>query len=133
MFRKYDPANKLLLQAEQELLAQELEIGRLRDTLARMALQQLVLHPIGRPTPFAFPLMVERLREQLSNESIADRIARMVAQLEKAAGGAGLVGDVESVKGTLVFGQEGEGKAGASGPGQRPRRQRKPSRPLPPL
>ena len=31
--------------------------------------------------------MVERLREKLSNESMADRIARMVQQLEKDAGG----------------------------------------------
>lgn len=133
VFRKYDPANMLLLQAEQELLAQELEIGRLRDTLARMALQQLVMHQIARPTPFAFPLMVERFREQLSNESVADRIARMVAQLEKDAGGAVPLGDVASVRGTLVFGQEGEGRVGAGGEGKRPRRERKPSRPLPPL
>jgi ATP-dependent Lhr-like helicase len=133
VFRKYDPANKLLLQAEQELLAQELEIGRLRDTLARMALQKLVMHPIARPTPFAFPLMVERFREQLSNESVADRIARMVAQLEKDAGGEVPVGDVENVRGTLVFGNEGAGKTGVNGEGKRPRRERKPSRPLPPL
>ena len=30
VFQKYDPANRLLAQAEQELLAQELEIGRLQ-------------------------------------------------------------------------------------------------------
>ena len=85
VFRKYDPANRLLLQAEQELLAQELEIVRLRDTLARMNTQHLVVQTLVRPTPFAFPLMVERFREQLSNENVADRIARMVAQLDQAA------------------------------------------------
>ncbi|WP_225782550.1 ligase-associated DNA damage response DEXH box helicase [Xenophilus sp. Marseille-Q4582] len=87
VLRKYDPANRLLLQAEQELLAQELEIGRLRASLSRMRGQALVVKGLARPTPFAFPLMVERFREKLSNESVADRIARMVAQLEKAAGG----------------------------------------------
>jgi ATP-dependent helicase Lhr and Lhr-like helicase len=87
VFKKYDPANRLLLQAEQELLAQELEVGRLRDTLARMNSQQLVLQTLARPTPFAFPLMVERFREQLSNENVAERIARMVAQLDQAADG----------------------------------------------
>ena len=86
VFRKYDPANRLLLQSEQELLAQELEIGRLRASLARMNSQQLVLQRLERPTPFSFPLMVERFREQLSNENVADRIARMVQQLETAAG-----------------------------------------------
>jgi ATP-dependent Lhr-like helicase len=104
VFRKYDPANRLLQQAEQELLAQELEIGRLRHSLSRMATQQLVVKALARPTPFAFPLMVERFREQLSNESVADRIARMVAQLEKAAGGAVPVGGVEQVRSTLAFG-----------------------------
>ncbi len=49
-----------------------------------MATQRLVLQTPARPTPFAFPLMVELFREKLSNENLADRIARMVAQLEKA-------------------------------------------------
>ena len=85
VFKKYDPANRLLLQAEQELLSDELDIGRLQAALARMNRQQLQVQVLARPTPFAFPLMVERFREQLSNESVADRIARMVAQLDQAA------------------------------------------------
>ncbi|WP_370584281.1 ligase-associated DNA damage response DEXH box helicase [Polaromonas sp. CG_9.11] len=85
VFKKYDPANRLLLQAEQELLSQELEIGRLQAALERMSRQQLKIKVLARPTPFAFPLMVERFREQLSNESVADRIARMVVQLDQAA------------------------------------------------
>ena len=88
VFRKYDPGNLLLLQAGQELLAQELDISRLHDTLAHMQAQQLVMKTLAQPTPFAFALMVERLREQLSTESMADRIARMVAQLERAADAA---------------------------------------------
>ena len=134
VFRKYDPANRLLLQAEQELLAQELEIGRLRASLDRIGTQQLVVQTLARPTPFSFPLMVERFREKLSNESVADRIARMVAELEKAAGGAVTAGDsaaaTERVKGSLAFGSDGIGNR----PGEaarRPRRERKPSRPLP--
>ncbi|SOD23428.1 ATP-dependent helicase Lhr and Lhr-like helicase [Variovorax sp. YR752] len=132
VFRKYDPGNRLLRQAEQELLSQELEIGRLRASLERMATQQLVLKPLARPTPFSFPLMVELFREKLSNENVADRIARMVEQLEKAAGGAVTAGGVERVKGTLAFGQEGPGKPAKSSSGAR-RERRRPSRPLPPL
>ena len=52
-----------------------------------------------RPTPLAFPLLVDRAREQVSSEKLADRIRRMVAPLEKAAdaprvarGGAGASG-----------------------------------------
>ena len=103
VFRKYDPANRLLQQAEAEVLAQELEIGRLGASLARMATQRLVLKQPARPTPFAFPLMVERFREQLSNESVADRISRMVAQLEKAAGGAEAA-PADEVRERLAFG-----------------------------
>ncbi|SFM97689.1 ligase-associated DNA damage response DEXH box helicase [Variovorax sp. OV329] len=107
VFRKYDPANQLLAQAEAELLAQELEIGRLQSSLERMNAQELVMCHIARPTPFSFPLMVELFREQLSNEKLADRIARMVAQLEKAAGGSVEAGHVEQVHQTLVFGAQG--------------------------
>ena len=133
VFRKYDPTNRLLLQAEQELLSQELEIGRLGESLDKIAGQQLVIKALSRPTPFAFPLMVERYREQMSNENVADRIARMVDQLEQAAGGltpkSGSTGNVERVKGTLAFGQENGGdRADAA---KRTRRERKPSRPLP--
>jgi ATP-dependent Lhr-like helicase len=38
-----------------------------------------------KPTPFAFPLMVERFREAISTERLADRVQRMLAELEKAA------------------------------------------------
>jgi ATP-dependent Lhr-like helicase len=136
VFRKYDPANKLLLQAEQELLAQELEIGRLRTSLARMNSQRLLLKQLPRPTPFAFPLMVERFREQLSNESVADRIARIVQQLEKAAGqtpgGTARSQDAAQVRENLAFGQDSAAGMSKSPTGKRAAR-RKPSRPLPPL
>jgi ATP-dependent Lhr-like helicase len=38
-----------------------------------------------RPTPFAFPLMVEIFREKLSTEALEARVARLVGELEKAA------------------------------------------------
>jgi ATP-dependent Lhr-like helicase len=40
---------------------------------------------LNRPTPFAFPLMVERLREQVTTEKLSARIERMLAELERAA------------------------------------------------
>jgi ATP-dependent Lhr-like helicase len=85
VFRKYDPSNPLLSQAEREVLEQELDLGRLRTALARMRRQKLVYRRLVRPTPFAFPLLVEMLREQLTTEKLADRIARMVAELEREA------------------------------------------------
>ena len=106
VFRKYDPSNRLLLQAEEELLAQELDIDRLNASLKRMAAQPLVIKHLVCPSPFAFPLMVERFREKLSNESVAERIARMVAQLEKAAGNTVSSATAEQIKEKLFFGQE---------------------------
>ncbi|MGE5339770.1 MAG: ligase-associated DNA damage response DEXH box helicase [Gemmatimonadota bacterium] len=85
VFRKYDADNLLLTQAEREVLEQELDLDRLRAALARMRSQRLVYRHLQQPTPFAFPLLVERLREELTTEKLADRIARMVAELERQA------------------------------------------------
>jgi ATP-dependent Lhr-like helicase len=85
VFRKFDPANGLLKQAEREVLEDELDVERLQATLVRMASRRLDVYRLKRPTPLAFPLMVERFRERLSNETFSARIDRMVAQLEKAA------------------------------------------------
>ncbi len=82
VFRKYDAGNLLLAQAEQEVLAQELELGRLEAVLRRMAAASLDLVELAAPSPFALPLMVERLREQLSTEKLKDRLARILADAE---------------------------------------------------
>jgi ATP-dependent Lhr-like helicase len=89
VFRQYDPTNLLLTQAEEEVLRQELEVERLEQTLNRLQSRQLDLHVVKRTTPLAFPLMVERFRESMSSEKLADRIRRMVAELDKAAGPGG--------------------------------------------
>ena len=88
VFRKYDPGNLLLGQAERELLRQELDVAQLAAALRRMQDRQLAAVALTRPSPLAFPLLVERFREKLSNESLAERIARMVADLEARAGGS---------------------------------------------
>jgi ATP-dependent Lhr-like helicase len=87
VFRQHDADSLLLAQARTEVLEQELEIGRLRATLARLRGLTPVSVALQRPSPFAFPLMIERLREQISTEKLADRVARMVRELEAAAGG----------------------------------------------
>ena len=85
VFRQYDAANLLLRQADEEVLSQELDVAQLLAALRRMQAQRLEVRALVRPSPFAFPLMVERFREKLSNEDLADRIARMLAQLDGAA------------------------------------------------
>ncbi|MBW8898367.1 MAG: ligase-associated DNA damage response DEXH box helicase [Massilia sp.] len=85
VFRKHDSGNLLLTQAEREVLEQELELTRLRDTLVELHARRIAFRDVKRATPFGFPLMVERFREKVSTEKLADRVARMVRELEKAA------------------------------------------------
>jgi ATP-dependent Lhr-like helicase len=85
VFRKHDAGNLLLAQADEEVMLQELELGRIRAALERMSASRLVLTQPKKPTPFAFPLIVGRLREKVSTEKLSDRVARMLADLEKAA------------------------------------------------
>ena len=80
VFRKYDPANRLLDQADAEVLAQELDIRRLRASLKRMRAQRVETAVLRVPSPFALALMVERFREELSTEKLADRLARILQE-----------------------------------------------------
>ncbi|KRP76356.1 ligase-associated DNA damage response DEXH box helicase [Pseudomonas lactis] len=85
VFKQYDPQNLLLAQAGEEVLRDELDIRRLEHTLNHLSTLRLDLHTIQRPTPLAFPLLVERMRESMSSEKLSERIARMVKDLEKVA------------------------------------------------
>ena len=85
VFRKHDAANLLLTQAQREVLEQELELTRLRNTLAELHVRGVAHCEVLRATPFGFALMVERFREKLTTEKLSDRIGRMLRELEKAA------------------------------------------------
>jgi len=81
VFSEYEPDNLLVRQAYNEALAFQLEEFRLRAALQRIAKQNIILKVIERPTPFAFPIMVDSLgRERLTTESMEDRIAKMARQ-----------------------------------------------------
>jgi ATP-dependent Lhr-like helicase len=84
VFRKYDAGNRLLSQADREVLSQELEIGRLGATLGRLRTVPLDVVELAVPSPFALPLMVERFRERLTTEKLSDRIARLLGQAQVA-------------------------------------------------
>jgi ATP-dependent helicase Lhr and Lhr-like helicase len=85
VFRKHDSGNLLLTQAEREVLEQELELTRLRETLVELHGRRIAFRDVKRSTPFGFPLMVARFREKVSTEKLNDRVARMLRELEKAA------------------------------------------------
>ncbi|MCM8570974.1 ligase-associated DNA damage response DEXH box helicase [Gramella jeungdoensis] len=83
VFRDYEDDNLLYRQAFRETFEHQLEEGRLRLALERIANQKTVWKECEKPTPFSFPIITDRLREKLSSEKLEDRIRRMLQQLEK--------------------------------------------------
>jgi ATP-dependent Lhr-like helicase len=81
VFYDYEPDNLLLLQAYDEVMSFQLEEARLRNALERINKQQIIVTKPQRATPFAFPIIVDRLREKLSSEKLEDRIKKMKLQL----------------------------------------------------
>lgn len=83
VFRDYEPENLMYLQSYRETFEHELEEGRLREVLERIATQNVVWKECKKPTPFSFPIITDRLREKMSSEKLRDRIKRMTLQLER--------------------------------------------------
>src|SRR5210317_1085254 len=77
VFRDYEPDNLLLRQAYEEVHECQLEEARMRSALDRIAEQETVLQYLNHPSPLSFPILVDRLRETMGNESLAERIKRM--------------------------------------------------------
>ena len=77
VFHDYEAHNLLLRQAYEEVNDFQLEEARLRRALQRIEQQRIVIMYPDKPTPFAFPIIVDRLREKLSTEKIEDRIRKM--------------------------------------------------------
>lgn len=86
VFRQYDPSNLLLTQAHREVLERQLERSRMGRTLHRLSDARVLLTSPPKISPLAFPLWVDRNRERVSSEKLADRIRRMQLSLERAAG-----------------------------------------------
>jgi len=81
VFTDYEPDNTLLLQAYEEAIEFQLEEGRLRQALERIEKQETVIVEIKKPSPFCFPILVDRLRQRMSNESLEDRIKKMKLEM----------------------------------------------------
>jgi ATP-dependent Lhr-like helicase len=78
VFEQFDPENLLLVQARREVLERHCEDSRLARTLDRIARQRLVVQRTDRPTPFALPLVADRLGSTLSTEGVRERLARLL-------------------------------------------------------
>ncbi len=82
VFHEYESHNLLLLQAFEEVMDFQLEEARLRRALDRIAHQKIIITEPEMPTPFAFPIMVDRTREKLTSEKLEDRIRKMMISFE---------------------------------------------------
>jgi ATP-dependent Lhr-like helicase len=82
VFQEYEPNNLLVRQAYNEALAFQLEEFRLREALQRIQKQEIIIKTVERPTPFAFPIMVDRLREKITMESLEERVAKMARRYD---------------------------------------------------
>ncbi len=83
VFKEYESNNMLFQQAFDEVMTFQLEEGRLRQCLQKIQTSNIIISLPRKPTPFAFPLLADRLREKLSSEKLEDRIRKMIADIEK--------------------------------------------------
>jgi len=82
VFESYDPDNLLLEQAQQEVLQIQMEKNRLFQVIERVNKHEIHLINTKKISPFAFPIMVDRLgRNNISSENLTDRILRLQVEL----------------------------------------------------
>jgi ATP-dependent Lhr-like helicase len=82
VFNEYEADNLLLQQAYEEVMTFQLEEARLRKALRRINNQKIIVTEPTKPTPLGFPIMVDRMREKLSSESLEERVRKMQLQFE---------------------------------------------------
>lgn len=81
VFKEYDPDNLLYLQTYDEVMTFQFEESRLRAALERIQSQKIIVTKPEFYSPFSFPIVVDRLREKLSSERLADRVRRMIGNM----------------------------------------------------
>jgi ATP-dependent Lhr-like helicase len=83
VYVRHDPDNPLLQQARREVLERELEFERVLETLKALTKKRLVYVEPKRMTPLVLPLIAEQMRNTLTTEQVADRVARMQLAMQK--------------------------------------------------
>lgn len=74
VLEKYDSDNLLLKQAKNEILDKYFAQNRLPEVLKRMKSSDLIIKYPTHFTPFSLPLVIERVNQRLSTETLAQRI-----------------------------------------------------------
>ena len=83
---QFDPGNLLVTQARTEVMETHLESGRLRSTLQRLSVSQIVYVNLERGSPLSFPILVDSIRgSAVSSENLLERVRKLQQRMEKAA------------------------------------------------
>lgn len=80
VFREHEPQSLLLAEARREVLESHFERDRLATELGRLARARLVVRRTPKPSPLAFPLLVEQLTQRRSSLPMEERIRRIRAR-----------------------------------------------------
>ncbi|HYG14940.1 MAG TPA: DNA ligase-associated DEXH box helicase, partial [Bacteroidia bacterium] len=83
VFHEHEPNNLLLKQAYEEVYDFQLEQTRMRTAMERINRQEIVIMYPEKYTPFSFPILVDRMREKYSNETLEERIGKMKLQFDE--------------------------------------------------
>ena len=84
---EHDAGNMLLEQTRREVLEQQFEFQRLKESLEKIARQEIVIVETPRLSPLAFPIWAEQIQSRLSTQDWLAQIAGMAQELETAADG----------------------------------------------
>lgn len=82
---RYDPDNLLLLQSNREILENQLEFSRLKESMQRCEALPIRWIETDRLSPMAFPLWADRLSATLPAGDAATRLEAMLRELERVA------------------------------------------------
>ncbi|MFK7741331.1 MAG: ligase-associated DNA damage response DEXH box helicase [Planctomycetota bacterium] len=85
VFEKHEPDHLLLQQVRAEVLQRQFDRDRLAGILARCGKDGVEIVTCDRPSPLAFPLLLERVEARVSTESQQRRVERIKEQWRKAA------------------------------------------------
>lgn len=77
VFQSYEPEQPLYNQSYEEVRFFQFQENRLVEVLKRLQDLPFELYETSRPSPLAFPLVIERIGSRVTSETLQDRLRRM--------------------------------------------------------
>jgi ATP-dependent Lhr-like helicase len=85
VFQTYEPEQPLYHQSFDEVRFFQFQESRLVSALKRLQEMPYELYKTSRPSPLAFPLVVEQIASRVSSETLQERLQRMKQKWTKAS------------------------------------------------